>query len=130
MEIIIQSTKEFEQDLEALSNAEQETIINQMNQNFQLLLNEPEFLFNQKNLTQTKKLNLKNNYDSSLYSLRVNPNFRVILTIDDDPIFDRKDITLFRVVNSVEASKAYNKVADDLYKDLMIEQEKVEFQPR
>ena len=129
METIIQSTKEFEQDLKALSNADKETIINQMNQYFQLFLNEPEFLFNLKNLNQIKKLNLKNNYDSSLYSLRVNPNFRVILTIDDDPIFNRKDITLFRVVSSVEASNAYKKVANVLYKDLMIEQEKVEFQP-
>ena len=120
MDILIQSTKEFEQDLEAFSKPEQSNIIEKMNQDFQILLNDKNSLFEQKNLAQMQTIKLTNDYDSSLYSLRINPKIRVILTIDDDPIFDRIIITLFRVVKSSEASEAYNSVVKYIYKDLIL----------
>ncbi len=126
MDILIQSTKEFEQDLEAFSKPEQSNIIDKMNQDFQILLNDKDFLFKDENLAQLQTIKLTNDYDSSLYSLRINPKIRVILTIDDDPIFDRIIITLFRVVNSSEASEAYNSVVKSIYKDLILDKEEVE----
>ncbi len=97
-----------------------------MNQNFQILLTDKHSLFEHENLAQLQTIKLTNDYDSSLYSLIINPKIRVILTIDDEPIFDRIIITLFRVVNSSEASEAYNSVVKSIYKDLILNKEEVE----
>lgn len=129
MEILIESTKEFEQDLEAFTKPEQSDLIKEMNQYFQGFLHQQEFLFQNGCLQQLKKIQLNNNYDSSLYSLSINSEIRVILTIDEDPIFDRIIITLFRLVESAKASEAYSDVAKSLYKNLILDSQEVEYQP-
>lgn len=126
MEILIQSTKEFEQDLAGFSQVNKDNIIEQINKIFQLILNEPEKLFQNLTLTQLKKIKLDKDYDSSLYSLRLQPKIRVILTIDDDPIFDRKLITLFKIVKPEDAAKAYSSVAEILYQDFIVENQEFE----
>jgi plasmid maintenance system killer protein len=124
MDILIQSTKEFEQDLEKFSKIEQFTIVKNMNKCLEFLsIDRNSFDAYSK---QLKQLKLNQNYDSSLYSLRINEKIQVILTIDDDPIFDRTLITLFRVVNVEDALKAYNSVAESIYQDFTVENQEVE----
>jgi Txe/YoeB family toxin of Txe-Axe toxin-antitoxin module len=124
MDILIQSTKEFEQDLEKFSKIEQFTIVKNMNKCLEFLsIDRNSFDAYSK---QFKQLKLNHNYDSSLYSLRINEKIQVILTIDDDPIFDRTLITLFRVVNVEDALKAYNSVAEAIYQDFTVENQEVE----
>lgn len=126
MEIVIQSTKEFQHDLAGFSQVKKVNIIEQINKISQFILNERETLFQNLTLTQLKKINLDKDYDSSLYSLRLQPKIRVILTIDDDPIFDRTFITLFRIVKPEDAAKAYSSVAETLYQDFRVENQEVE----
>ncbi|MUG93692.1 hypothetical protein F7734_15200 [Scytonema sp. UIC 10036] len=128
MEILIESTKEFEQDLEAFSQPDRSVIVNNMNQYFQRILNDRKYLSHTNYLEQFRKINL-NNYDSSLYSLRLSPAIRVIITIDEDPIFDRIIITLYRVVSAVEASEAYTAVANSIYKYLILDNQEADLQP-
>lgn len=128
MDLLIESTKEFEQDLQVFSQPEKSLIVKKMNHFFKIILIDKDSLFQTGTLKQLPEIQLNNNYDSSLYSLIINNEVRVILTIDDDPIFDRIIITLFRVVNSAEASKAYSVVAKSLYKDLILNREEVEVQ--
>ncbi|MBH8566526.1 hypothetical protein I8748_30975 [Nostoc sp. CENA67] len=126
MEILIQSTKEFERDLAGFSQVNKDNIIEQINKVCQLILHEPETLFQKIAHSQFQKIKLDKDYDSSLYFLRLKPAMRLILTIDDDPIFDRKLITLFRIVKPEDAAKAYSSVAEILYQDFTIENQEVE----
>jgi hypothetical protein len=126
MDILIQSTKEFEQDLKSFSNHDKSLIIDKMNQYFPLIKNDINSLLQTETLTQLPKIQLINNYDSSLYVLKINAQIRLILTIDDDPIFDRIIITLFRVVNSAETLEAYLATAKSLYKEFKLEKEELE----
>lgn len=56
--------------------------------------------------------------DSSLYVLRASPQIRVILTIEEDPLFDQKIVTLFRVVRHDDMDRAFNSIAESLYQHL------------
>lgn len=123
MDILIESTKEFEQDLEKFSNTEKFKIIKKLNRYVELLSENKKLIY--QNSTQLREIRLNENYDSSIYSLRINEKIRIILTIDDDPIFERILITLFRVVKPEEAPKAYNSVAETLYQDFTVENQEV-----
>ncbi|AHJ27118.1 hypothetical protein PN465_23035 [Nodularia spumigena CS-584] len=124
MDILIESTKDFEQDLEQFSNTEKFKIIKKLNRYVELLSIDTNLFY--KNSTQLRNIRLNENYDSSIYSLRINEQIRIILTIDDDPIFDRTVITLFRAVKAEDATKAYNSVAETLYQDFTVENQEIE----
>ncbi|HYW20018.1 MAG TPA: hypothetical protein VE956_12045 [Nodularia sp. (in: cyanobacteria)] len=124
MDILIESTKDFEQDLEQFSNTEKFKIIKKLNRYVELLSIDTKLFY--KYSTQLRNIRLNENYDSSIYSLRINEKIRIILTIDDDPIFDRTVITLFRAVKAEDAQKAYNSVAETLYQDFTIENQEFE----
>ncbi len=126
MDIFIESTEEFERDLADFTQMQKANIIYEMNQIFQTFLKDPELLFKNLILAQLRKIKLNHDYDSSLYSMKVQPEIRVILTIDDDPIFDRTLVTLFRVVQAEDALKAYNSVLEHLYQDFTIENQEIE----
>lgn len=121
MNLVIESTKEFEKELEAFSKTAKSLIIEKMNQCFQLLSVDQASFY--RNLNQVKQVKLINQYDSSLYSLRINPEIRLLFTLDEDPIFDQTIITLYRVVKASELSQAYDSVAEALYQDLSANQE-------
>ncbi|YAF97882.1 MAG: hypothetical protein AB3A66_09605 [Nodularia sp. CChRGM 3473] len=123
MDILIESTKEFEQDLEKFSNTEKFKIIKKLNRYVELLSKDKNLIY--QNSTQLREIRLNKNYDSSIYSLRINEKIRIILTIDDDPIFERTLITLFRAVKPEDAPKAYNSVAESLYQDFTVENQEV-----
>ncbi|MEA5581513.1 hypothetical protein VB620_09190 [Nodularia harveyana UHCC-0300] len=124
MDILIESTKDFEQDLEQFSNTEKFKIIKKLNRYVELLGIDTKLFY--KNSTQLRNIRLNENYDSSIYSLRINQQIRIILTIDDDPIFDRTVITLFRAVKPEDAAKAYNSVAETIYQDFTVENQECE----
>jgi len=60
--------------------------------------------------------NLKNGLDSSLYLVKVDDNKKMIAAVDEDPIFDKIFLTMFRLVDAGEAEKAYKEVGEQLYK--------------
>jgi hypothetical protein len=51
--------------------------------------------------------------------MQISPESRIILTVDEDPIFDQVILTLFRVANRDDFNKAYQVVVESLYKDLL-----------
>jgi mRNA-degrading endonuclease YafQ of YafQ-DinJ toxin-antitoxin module len=124
MEILIESTKDFEQDLEKFKNKEKFKIVKKLNRYVEILSKNKTFL--DKQAFKLKEIKLSDDYDSSLYALIIDKDIRLIVTIDDDPIFDTTVITLFRVVNTEDASKAYNSVAESLYQDFSIKHQEIE----
>jgi mRNA-degrading endonuclease RelE of RelBE toxin-antitoxin system len=116
MELLFESTQQFERDLEELSKKERATVIRRINlfatqypnrqSSDYAKLEQPPFSFDLKG------------YDSSLYVLRVSPTLRLILAIDEDPIFEQIIFTLFRVVNREKCDRAYTSIAESLYQEL------------
>ena len=116
MEIIIESTQRFETSIAQLDQECKQSVIEKINDCTQQFSKDKMPVYN--NLEQLKFLSLPNNYQSSLYTLRVSPNLKVILTIDEDPIFSQTIFTLFDVVDSQDLEKAQVEIASDLYRDL------------
>ncbi|AUT04032.1 hypothetical protein CLI64_28660 [Nostoc sp. CENA543] len=124
METLIESTKDFERDLEKFNNKEKFKIVKKLNRYVEILSKNKTFL--DKQAFKLKEIKLSDDYDSSLYALIIDKDIRLIVTIDDDPIFDTTVVTLFRVVNTEDASKAYNSVAESLYQDFSVKHQEIE----
>jgi hypothetical protein len=92
-----------------------------MNRNFELLSTDKNLFY--QNTEQFRHIKLNHDYDSTIYSFKINEAQRIILTIDDDPIFGCTLITLFRLVIAEDAPKAYNAVAELIYQDFTVEEE-------
>jgi hypothetical protein len=117
MEIIFESTEEFEADLKTHSEAEHDIIVQQLHEYFALLLEDQSD--RDRRLHQFYQFDFLEDYGSSLYSFIVNYYLRVILTIDDDPIFGRTIITLFRVVDSQFVAEIYQQVGESIYQSFL-----------
>jgi len=117
MEIIFESTEEFEEDLKTYSEAEQSVILQQLHEYSPFLLQDKGC--RERRLHQFYQFDLLGDYASSLYSFIVNYYLRVILTIDDDPLFNRTIITLFRVIDSQVAAKVYQQVGESIYQSFL-----------
>jgi hypothetical protein len=115
MDILIESTSRFEQDLSSMSEGEKDIAIQKINDCAALF---PEHKINAYRKLRRLPLNISG-YDSSLYTMQISPESRIILTVDEDPIFGQVILTLFRVANRDDFNKAYQVVVESLYKDLL-----------
>ncbi|WP_071782606.1 hypothetical protein [Planktothrix agardhii] len=117
MEIIFESTEEFDADLKNHSEAEHDIIVQQLHEYSALLLEGKSD--RERRLHQFHQFDGLEDYGSSLYSFIVNYYLRVILTVDNDPIFDRIIITLFRVVDSQFVAEIYQQVGESIYQSFL-----------
>ncbi len=113
MSLRFESTKKFEKELSKFSAMDRKQIILKLNQYSQLLESDPGGFY--KKAYQPMKLILKGNHKSSLYALRVNRDIRVLMTVDEDPLFDQVLITLLHVVRRSDLNKAFKGIAESIY---------------
>ena len=116
MDILIESTIVFEQDLSGLEADVNVAVMESVNNYVRLFPDQKQFAYD-----GLKRLPLRsqlNGYESSLYFLKVSEKLSVILTIDEDPIFDQFIVTLFRAVKHDKLNRAYQSVAESLYQEL------------
>ena len=117
MDILIESTNGSEKDLARLSDDDKGAAIQKINNCADLF---PMHKANAYRKLQRLPLpTLLNGYESSLYTLKVSQKSRVILTVDEDPIFGQVIFTLFRLTNHEDFDKAYKDVAGSLYQELL-----------
>ena len=116
MDVLIESTKGFEKDIAKLSEDEKAAAIAKINDCASLFPTQ-KANFYRKVRRLRLPLNL-NGYESSLYTLTVSRTLRLILAVDEDPIFGQVIFTLFRAVKQDELERAYQNVAESLYQDL------------
>ncbi|MCP4696524.1 MAG: hypothetical protein GY862_06715 [Gammaproteobacteria bacterium] len=116
MELLIESTKTFENDLERLSENEKSAVLDEVNLCASLFQTKKAHFYGK--LRRVSLSSDLNGYDSSLYKLKVSQKLRMILTIDEDPIFGKVVFTLFRTVKRDDIDKAYRETADFLYQAL------------
>ena len=79
MDILIDSTKDFEKDLEQFNDTDKFKLIKEMNRYFETL-SKDKMLFYQSS-EQLRNIKLNQSYDSTIYALKINDHQRVILTI-------------------------------------------------
>lgn len=116
MDILIESTIAFEQDLSGLESDMNVAVMESVNNCARLCLDQKQFAYDRLNRLPLRSQ--LNGYESSLYVLKVLEKLNVILTIDEDPIFDQFIVTLFRAVKQDKLNRAYQSVAESLYQEL------------
>ena len=116
MDVLIESTRNFEQDLERLSNEEKAITVKKINDCASLFPTQKVDVY--RKLRRLPLVSGLNGYESSLYTLKVAQKLRVILTVDEDPIFGQVIFTLFRVVKHDDMDKAYRGIAESLYQEI------------
>lgn len=117
MEVLIEATRSFEQDLDRLSDAQKTVVIQAVNDYASLFSTQAADVYHQ--LYCLPLASDLNGYESSLYVLAASQTLNVILAVDEDPIFGQVIITLFRAVNPGDLDRAYKGVAESLYQDLL-----------
>lgn len=116
MDILIESTKDFERDLANLGENERAAVIEKINDCASLFPTKKAAVY--RKMHRLRLPSLIDDYESSLYTLRISQKLRVILAVDEDPIFEQAIFTLFRAVQHNDLNKAYKDIADSLYQEL------------
>ncbi|MFZ4660789.1 MAG: hypothetical protein ACOYNY_27505 [Caldilineaceae bacterium] len=116
MNLVFHSTATFEQELHAIDAALQERIVQRINEVAQAFLTDRQLFAQQ--ARKPYNIPMHNGFDSSLYSIIVKPDLRVILTVDEDPLFDQAIVTLLRVVKRPALYNTYTAIAQALYQNL------------
>lgn len=118
MDIIYESTEDFEKDLRSFTDKERARVVAKINLYCSLLPHDKAGFFRHAKRPIAPVLSSQSN--SSLYALRVSPGIRVLATIDEDPLFDQYVITLLRVVRHEKLDRVYRGLAESIYqKDLL-----------
>jgi hypothetical protein len=117
VDVLIESTKDFEKDIDRLSEDEKATAIKKVNDCASLFPTQKANVYRKlRHLPLSSDLN---GYESSLYTLKISQKLSVILAVDEDPIFGQVIFTLFRAVRQDDLDKAYINVAESLYRELL-----------
>ncbi len=117
MDVLIESTNRFEKDIASLSEDDKAAVIKKINDCASLFPTQKADVY--RKLRSLPLPSALNGYTSSLYTLKISVKLRVILAVDEDPIFGQVIFTLFRVVKHDELDKAYQGVAESLYQELL-----------
>jgi len=117
MDILIESTRGFEKDIDKLSEEDKVITIKKINDCASLFPTQKADVY--RKLHHLPLISAMNGYESSLYTLKVSCQLSLILSVDEDPIFGQVIFTLFRVVKHDDFDKAYKSVAQSLYQDLL-----------
>jgi mRNA-degrading endonuclease RelE of RelBE toxin-antitoxin system len=124
VELQFEITRRFEKDLARFSTADQRRVaasIDRSAGSFNPELGDPSG-----HIYRPHKVLLSQGMDSTLYALRAAPSVRVILAIDDDPLFNRKLVTLLRVVKHDKIDRAFRSMAESLYQHLQMSEERAD----
>ena len=116
MNLMFNLTEDFENDLQKFDEATCAKITERVNLVAQEWMNDKKAFA--RHARRPCAVKFGNGYESSLYAVRVDPNVRLLLTIEDDPIFDQIIVTLMRVVGRAELRESYNTVSEALYCNL------------
>jgi mRNA-degrading endonuclease RelE of RelBE toxin-antitoxin system len=118
VDILIESTKKFEKDMTKLSEKQKAAVIQKINECASLFPHQKVNVYRKLRRLPLSLRFLENGYQSSLYTLRISKDLRVVLAVDEDPIFEQTIFTLFRAVRRKDIEKAYKGVAESLYQEL------------
>jgi len=108
-----QTTVDFRRDLDRLSPDDRASVVETLRRSYELLRVSPRSLFAR--AQRPLPIHLKDGLSSSLYSLRAGHDIRLIVAVDDDPVFGQTLVTLFRAVRHDQVECSYRSIAHLLY---------------
>lgn len=118
MQLEFDITQSFSDDMAHLTSSQRSNIVSQINLVSKSLLNgRTEFT---RNSSIPYLFNLKGGMDSSLYLVRADEDKRMVVAVDEDPVFDKISLTFFRLIDKSKAEETYKKVGEEIYKELGI----------
>lgn len=118
MKIEFGITENFNDDINHLPQDERDKITDQINLVSASLLNgKSAFL---ENASIPYIFNLKGGLESSLFLINAGTDKSIVAAVDEDPIFDKLSLTLFRLVDKNNAPLIYKEVGEDIYKKIGI----------
>jgi len=117
MELLFEATKKFEKDLSEFEKKDKEKVLKKLNYYCNYLLSDKNIFYS--NVLKPKIFMLRDDLQQTLYSMRISVDIRVILTVDEDPLFEQIIITLFRVVRHAQLDKAFKSIGESLYQQLL-----------
>ncbi|ACK64222.1 hypothetical protein PCC8801_0116 [Rippkaea orientalis PCC 8801] len=120
---IIEITEDFTQDLTNFSSLEQKAINNKLERITQAV-EENNFSYLFKHLT--KLCQPLTQYTSSLYVLRVTDTLKILLFYEDDPIFNRKIMTLLRICYHNNIDRVLKSLRESFYQKQLNEIRNIE----
>jgi hypothetical protein len=124
METLIESTKRFEKDLNRLDSLDKNRVIKAINNCVNWV--EKNGIYSSPKLVELKIPSHVPGYESSLYLLRATQKKRVILSIDEDPIFGQVIFTLFRVFPADKIPENMKGFVESIYQDLREDSEEAQ----
>jgi len=116
MDLEFHITQSFDNDIKSLSEDRRNKITDEINLVSGSLLNGRTAFMDKASMPHI--FNLKGGLDSSLYLVKVDDEKKMVVTVDDDPIFDKVSLTLFRLINDGDAEQVYKEVGEQLYKSI------------
>jgi mRNA-degrading endonuclease RelE of RelBE toxin-antitoxin system len=116
--VLFHATKTFEKDLQDLPPNEAQRVVSRLNRNCSLLKRDPAAFY--QTVDKPLIVQLKEGMDSTLYSMRAGRDLRILLAVDDDPLFGQTIFTLLRLVHHKDVSKAFRGIAESLYQSALI----------
>ena len=108
-------TPGFRHDFDRLSPDDRARLLESLRCSYALLRDNPRSFFAK--AQRPLPIHLKGGLSSSLCSLRVGRDIRLIMTVDDDPVFGQILVPLFRAVRHDEVDRSYRSIAHLLYRN-------------
>lgn len=114
MDLTINTTKSFQKDLQKKFTAlpEQQRILAKIEQYGRLFVEDKAAFYQH---AYQPCLIYLGEWESSLYVLRLDHQIKVLITIDEDPLFEQVILTLMRIIRTGNLEKVYRAVAESLY---------------
>lgn len=113
MDIIINSTRQFEKDLKRVPIKTRRQVLHRINYLSKSARGKKDI-----NLP-TFKTSLIHGLHGLLYIFKIDRNYRAIISIDNDEILSRKTITLYMLVNPDNLKTSLTLVSKLIYRDIL-----------
>jgi mRNA-degrading endonuclease RelE of RelBE toxin-antitoxin system len=115
---VIEITEDFEKDLKCLDSLAQKKVNSKL-EKITMAIEEGNLDYLIKDLD---KINPSlNQYTSSLYKLKIGRDIRIFLFYENDPIFNRKIMTLLRACYQKDMEKLLNNLSQSFYQKQLSE---------
>jgi len=112
LEVDIQTKKTFLKDLERLGSVDQTRVEATVAKFTESLRSQGQE--QRAGLTQPHRLRVQDDWNLSLYSLRANRYLRILLTLDNDPVFGRMIVQFLRVVHHDHLGSAFKALGESI----------------
>ena len=119
MEVVFESTKRFEKDLKRLGQVDRKTAVAAINKAADSLKRDPGEFY--RSARRPYVPILRGEAESTLFILRAGGAVRLLITADEDPLFDEVIIRLLRVARHDDLEKIFKGLAEALYQTELLD---------